>query len=351
MVQGRECRQSRCVIAMYYKGGGTTPEAFHVLILQTFLQTRSPPCSPVPLKSLGTRVGLRRVTTRDTMESCKDCKSGLAMDSRSGELACMECGLVQQEKMTVDECGHWDFFHEGTPLEGPSTKSLPALCQPGGRMERRASAEQNKTGKKLREDFAHVDRLVELLSLPSPVASTAHSYLTTCLSKRFQRGNARQGTIIACIFHACRTHGAPRTARELSTVSEVPSSSIKQACKRAHPFIAADRPKDLRPEDLLARCCKAIMNGKDHKVTTQLLLACKRRCVARERLTVLQGKTPSTVAAVIIWKVAQEQKLSVSRKEISIGCGVSVGTLVKAEIDYDGQAEEVKSPLTLDLNL
>lgn len=288
------------------------------------------------------------------MANCKDCNSGLAIDNRSGEMACMECGLVQQEKMTVVECGHWDFFHEGMPLE-PATKSLPALCQPGGRMERRASAEQYKTGKKMREDFAHVDRIVELLGLSSIVACTAQSYLTTCLSKRLQRGSARQGTLVACIFHACRTHGAPRTARELSTVSGVPSSSIKQAYKKTSPLIAenypTDGPKDMRPEDLLARCCGIIMDGKDQKAARELLMGCKRRCVARERLTVLQGKTPSTVAAVIIWKVAQEQKLSVSRKEISVGCGVSVGTLVKAENDYDEQAEEAKSPLTLDLNL
>ncbi|GAQ88701.1 hypothetical protein KFL_004530050 [Klebsormidium nitens] len=291
------------------------------------------------------------------MASCKDCDGGLAVDVQSGELACTECGLVQSAKLTVVECGHRDFFHEGGPLDEQSAAvswlssasgNLPALCQQttSTALDRdpRVGPERRKAGRKVLEEFAHVERVVELLGLPSVVASTAHSYLTTCLSKRFERGNTRQGTVIACIFHACRSHGAPRTARELSAVSGVPSSNIKQACKRTSLFVAShsstEGPKDMRPEDLLARCCAAIMDRKDQKEARKLLLACRQRCAVRERLTVLQGKTPSTVAAVIIWKVAQEQRLSVSRKEISMGCGITVGTLVKAEHDYDGQAKE-----------
>ncbi|GAQ90969.1 hypothetical protein KFL_007080070 [Klebsormidium nitens] len=288
------------------------------------------------------------------MAECKDCKSWLATDAHSGELSCVGCGLVQQEKLTLAECGHQDFFHEGGLLQEASlaavswltspTKGLPALCQQTVETVKqgpKAGQERRKAGRKVLEEFAHIERIVELLHLPSSVASTAHSFLTICLSKRFERGTTRQATVIACIFHACRAHGAPRTAGELSTVSGVPSSNIKQACKKTSPHLTqAHAHKDTRPEDLMARCCAAIMNDRDQKAARKLLLECKKLCAVRERLTVLQGKTPATVAAVIIWKVVQEQKLPIKKRDVSVGCGVSVGTLVKAEHEYDAQAAE-----------
>jgi transcription initiation factor TFIIIB Brf1 subunit/transcription initiation factor TFIIB len=81
-----------------------------------------------------------------------------------------------------------------------------------------------------------MSHILDLLGLPG-VKETARSYLKLCLTKRLQRGPARQGTVVACIFHACRTHDAPRTARELEAVSRVPTSIIKDACKRTAPFI------------------------------------------------------------------------------------------------------------------
>lgn len=73
------------------------------------------------------------------MAECRDCKSWLATDAHSGELSCVGCGLVQREKLTLAECGHQDFFHEGGLLRETSnggvswltspTKGLPALCQ------------------------------------------------------------------------------------------------------------------------------------------------------------------------------------------------------------------------------
>lgn len=200
------------------------------------------------------------------------------------------------------------------------------------------------------EEFAHIERSVKLLHLSSTVTSTAQSFLTICLSKSFERGTTRQGTVVACIFHACRAHSAPRTAGELSKVSGVPSSNIKQACKKTSPHLTQGHAhKDTRPEDLMARCCAAVMDGRDQKVARKLLLECKKLCAARERLAILQGKTPAT--AVIIWKVAREQNIPIKKKHISAGCGVSIGTLVKAEHEYDAQAVEAKSPVLLDLNL
>ena len=107
----------------------------------------------------------------------------------------------------------------------------------------------------------------------------------------------------------------------------------------------------MRPDDLLARCCGNIMSARDPKEAHTLLVKCRQRCASRDRLTVLQGKTPATVAAVVIWKVAQEQQLSISKKEISSCCGISAGTLVKAVTEYEDQMEEKPVHLELDLNL
>jgi hypothetical protein len=93
------------------------------------------------------------------------------------------------------------------------------------------------------------------------------------------------------------------------------------------------------------------MDKKDAKDARMLLLKCRQRCASRERRTVLQRKTPATVAAVIIWKVAQEQKVAINKREISSSCGITAGTLVKALNEYEGQIEEGPVHVQLDLNL
>lgn len=317
------------------------------------------------------------------MAACRECGGALVIDARGGDHACNCCGLVEGGSLTVVECGH-DFFHEGEPLlesgyeppphlppckvpwfspEGWSPNNLPALCQKGPPSSgsicnpaRPPGQELRRVGKKVLEEYAQVNQLIDLLGLPSPVADTARSYLTTCLSKRLQRGAARQGTLVAAVFHACRAHSASRTARELSKVSGVPPSAIKQACKRTAPFIeersrASGGLRDLRPEDLMARCCGALMAGREPNESKRLLILCKQRCASRDRFTVLQGKTPSTVAAVVIWKVVQEERIPIKRREISLNCGISLGTLTKAINEFERQAEEQPARMELDLNL
>lgn len=313
------------------------------------------------------------------MAACKDCGSALIMDAQTGDVLCGECGLVQGGPLNVAEC-QIDFFHEGGPLEDsrydappplPHRKTpwfskeawspcnLPALCKETVDQAKlgvtKGPRKLRKVGRKVSEELEQVSHIIDLLGLPG-VKDTARSYLKLCLTKRLQRGPARQGTVLACIFHACRAHDAPRTARELEDVSGVPTSIIKEACKRTAPFIegqakATGGLREMRAEDLLARCCAKIMDKRDPKDARTLLLKCRQRCASRERLAVLQGKTPATVAAVIIWKVAQEQKYGINKREISSSCGITAGTLVKALNEYEGQMEEGPVRVELDLNL
>lgn len=312
------------------------------------------------------------------MATCKDCTSALVMDVRSGDAVCVECGLVQGGSLNVAEC-RLDLFHEGglleevgynapPPLPGRratwfmpdawTPSSLPAICKKAeGEPKKRTSSNGDirRIGKKVGEELEQVAVILNLLGLPG-VEATARSYLKLCLSKRLQRGSARPGTVLACIFHACRVHDAPRTARELSNISKVPVGIIKDACKRTAPIIdgitkeTASR-QEMRPDGLLARCCSKIMSSRDTQDARMLLLKCRQRCASRNRLTVLQGKTPATVAAVVIFKVVQEQRLKISKREICSGCGINAGTLLKAITEYEEQVEEQPVRIELDLNL
>lgn len=308
----------------------------------------------------------------DDMAICLDCRGNLVADARSGDLICEDCALVQGGSLNVIECRH-DFFHDGGPLETvsyeappqqPSCKvpwfsqvnwtpsALPALCRSeGGEVGDEGPKVLRKIGKKVNEELAQANQIVELLGLPAVVSDTAREYLTICLSKKLQRGSARQGTVLASVFHACQAHGAPRTARELAAVSGVDVGAIKNACKRTAPYIERGGVPDMRPEDLMARCCANITSDIDAKAAKSFLIKCKQQCASRDRLTVLQGKTPSTVAAVMIWKVVQDQNMKISRQDISSGCGITVGTLMKAITEYDEQVEAAPVRLELDLNL
>ena len=124
----------------------------------------------------------------DDIALCLDCRGNLVADARSGDLICEDCALLQGGSLNVVECRH-DFFHDGGPLETvsyeappqqPSCKvpwfsqvnwtpsALPALC----RSERGETGDEGpkvlrKIGKKVNEELAQANQIVELLGLPA----------------------------------------------------------------------------------------------------------------------------------------------------------------------------------------
>lgn len=211
-------------------------------------------------------------------------------------------------------------------------QSLPALCGTLRRAPEIEREESRKVGRKEAKERAIVRTWVGQMRLPQAVAETACDDLMGWLKDHTQRGTARRGAIVASIFHACKTRGTPVTSRELVKATGVPSRSVNEACRRMAAYIEGRRSgegpsRPVRADDLLARCCERIMVGRDSAAAKGLLVECRQLCADRGDLAGLQGKTPAAVAAAAIRSVAKRTGLSLSKKQIALGCGVAVGTI------------------------
>ncbi|GAQ84223.1 hypothetical protein KFL_001810040 [Klebsormidium nitens] len=228
-----------------------------------------------------------------------------------------------------------------------STPNLPALCQPAAdkRPPQVASSNRIPDGEVVTEELSWITILIEAIGLSEEVEATAVTHYRLFLSKRLQRGKSRRGTVMAAIFHACQQHGATRTARELGIISGVPMSDIKRACKHTTPFIETVgtgqiERRSVRADDILSRYCRRAMVGKDPKDARNLLQESRKLLLGSKRaLKGLQGKAPTTIVCVVLWKAAQQLQLSLSKSEIAKRCSVAIGTITKTTLLYEHQMQ------------
>jgi transcription initiation factor TFIIB len=152
-------------------------------------------------------------------------------------------------------------------------------------------------------------------------------------SDKLTRGAVRTGIKANCVLYACKMNNMPRTTKEVANAFGIPTKDISRTTdifrdtmlpKPGIQKTVNEGSAVTKPIDVLARILNdfALDNKRAVRVKCNTLANSLENCVP------LMGKTPSSIAAVIVLKILGD---AVTKHEIVSKCGISMPTLNKIE--------------------
>lgn len=164
--------------------------------------------------------------------------------------------------------------------------------------------------------------------LPHNVIEQAKFYYKTLSERKLSRGDVRKGLIACCIFHACKEMNVPRSLKEISAITSVPTSVLnrtnKMFIKLMHDVSGLEATEC---RHLISRFCNQLQLQKAHE--NKVVRYALKIDHAIQEMGLLDCKTPSAVSAGIIVYSADILGVELLKCRVSSLVNVSVVTINK----------------------
>jgi transcription initiation factor TFIIB len=273
-------------------------------------------------------------------EFCERCENILAF-SDEGFLTCTnnKCGIIYKD--LVDQSAEWRYYgaddnqHSDptrcgmpiNPLLQESSYGCKVLCIGSMSYEmrkiRRYTEWQSMPYKEKSQydEFQIITTHAQNAGIPKLIIDDAIIYHKKISESHTTfRGDNRDGIIAASIYIACRINNYPRTAKEIASIFRLDATSATKGCKNALSIIN-DLEKDMdnkektnfgktKPQAFIERYCSKL------NVNNELTKLCQFISMKIENMDIMPENTPPSIAAGVVYFVAQLCKLNISKKDV-----------------------------------
>ena len=286
-------------------------------------------------------------------EDCDMCKSSLAF-SDEGYLTCTnnKCGIIYKDML--DQSPEWRYYGADdnqnsdptrcgmpiNPLLEESSYGCKVLCVGKSSYEmrkiRRYTEWQSMPYKEktIYEEFQRITMMASIAGIPKLIIDDAMRYHKK-VSEYDQsfRGDNKDGLIAASIYISCRINDYPRTAKELATIFHLDVTSATHGCKNAQ-LIINHLEKDMdnndktifsktKPEAFIERYCSRL------NINSELTKLCQFIAIKIEKTNLMPENTPHSIAAGVIYFIAQLCNLNISKRDVKNISEISEVTINK----------------------
>lgn len=273
---------------------------------------------------------------------CNLC-NGQKVVTPSGVPTCTECGVVDvhyiddtaEWKSSVDERGRVDDPARcGAPNANPELfsdqwgKGTVIATKFTSTYEDKRMAKINfhqSMNYKDRSLFhAYKDIEEACLNIPGSVLQDAKFMYRKFNVEKLTRGAVRTGIKANCVLYACRLSKIPRTTKEIAEMFNIQSKDISRTTQLFKDTILGTTSKNYitKPQNVLQRLLNSFEVSRDER------FKCNQMCNKLEKCAELMSKTPTTVAAVVIYIVL---KSKIPKPTVAERCSVSIPTINKIE--------------------
>ncbi len=186
----------------------------------------------------------------------------------------------------------------------------------------------------LYREFERIRTLCQINGIPKIIVDQAIVYHKK-ISEYEQtfRGDNKDGILLAAIYIACRTNEYPRTVKELASAFNFDLTSATQACKIAQSIIN-DLEKEMNIKDktsfskvtsksFIDRYCSHL------NISNELTKLCLFICDKIEKKNLMPENTPHSIAAGVVYFVAQTCNINVSKRDVKNISEISEVTINK----------------------
>lgn len=283
---------------------------------------------------------------------CTECGTFMTLSGEIGGFpSCDKCGKINES--VVDHGSEWRFYGSDNqqsadnarcgipinPLLEESSFGCKITCNGSSSYEmrklRRYTEWQSMPYKeKTRyDDIQYITQVCNNAGITKYIIDFAIDYhikLTT-YNQSF-RGTNKDGLIAGSVYMACRYVNWPRTPKEISRIfNGMDVSVITQGCRTAQSIInELDQNLDVkpiftknRPDLFIDRYCSLF------ELNSEIIKLCKFIAIKINKDNLMLEHTPNSVAASIIYFVAQICKLAINKHDIKLITDVSEVTVNK----------------------
>ena len=286
-------------------------------------------------------------------EKCERCDYNLAF-SEEGFLTCTNtnCGIIYKD--ILDQGAEWRYYGADdnqnsdptrcgmpiNPLLEESSYGCKVLANGPSSYEMRKIRRYIKwqsmpyKEKSRYDEFEIITNMAQNAGIPKLIIDDAIKYHKKISEYETTfRGDNRDGIIAASIYISCRINNFPRTAKEISTIFHLDPTSATKGCKNALTIIN-DLEKDMdnkektnfcktKPESFIERFCSKL------NINMELTKLCKFVSMKIEKMNLMPENTPHSIAAGVVYFIAQNCKLNVTKKDVKNISEISEVTINK----------------------
>jgi len=290
--------------------------------------------------------------------SCPECKvfpPELVERHSEGDIVCGLCGLVLCARI-IDTRSEWRTFNNddqkgddpsrvgeatNSILDGDQLNTVIATGMDATKTARELNRTQSKSfaDKKshtLQAAFSKITSMCDGYQLPKVVQDGAKEVYKLVYDDPSLKGKSQESIMAGAIFLGCRKASVPRSFKEIWALTNVPRKEIGRVFKTINQIIQRKNEEQgglityqndsintrhTNPEDLVGRFCSHL--GLSPQVASSAQTIAKNL----KDIGVLEGRSPTTIAATVIYftTLIFDQDISLSR--ISENTGVSEGTI------------------------
>ena len=292
------------------------------------------------------------VYNKSELEMCKLCNSSL-MIMEDGFPTCTskQCGVMYTD--ILDYSPEWRFYNTDdknandptrcgnpiNPLLVESSFGCKVLCNTKSSYEMKKIRKWTEwqsmphKEKSLYDEFQFITIMAQNASIPKIFIDDAMAIHKDISEQKMFRGMNRDGIKSASIYISCRLNGCPRTAHEIAEIFRLDKTSATNGCSMAvnilhniernvEPSKQADLCVTL-PSLFIERYCSRL------NFNQELTMLSKFVANKVETNNLITDNIPHAIAAGIVYFVAHNCQLNVSKQDIKLICGVSEVTINK----------------------
>lgn len=253
----------------------------------------------------------------------------LIEDHRAGDMICSSCGLVVGDRV-VDVGSEWRTFSDSNSdpsrvgaAENPLLENdLSTRIGASAGTEYHNRNSMSSTNRTLSGAFRDINEIADRVGLPRTITDEAAALFKRVHEQKRLRNRPRLAIVAACIYLACRLQSAPRSLRELSTISGVQAGLIARCYKGIIKTVETPRlPTHVDSGDFMSRFCSNLGLPDEVRRTATNIAR-----IAREK-SITDGRNPTSIAAAAIYMASQVSDAKRSQKEISEVAGCAESTI------------------------
>jgi transcription initiation factor TFIIB len=180
--------------------------------------------------------------------------------------------------------------------------------------------------------FLEIQNNCKRNNIPNIIINEAKAIYTIISETKISRGSNRQGIIAACVYFACKECSVPRSAKEISEIFSLSTTTMTKGIKKCQEIIfmnkknkeRLNKSESIKPHDFIDRFCNKL--GISEEITKIILEICE---ISIENNIISENTPPSIASGCIFYYIKKTPDIKITKKNISDICKISEVTINK----------------------